>query len=136
MHIHSPAYIQNHVSFALAQQNPQTKLMYTKKNLNIIRILADIGCVHRFFITQSNKLNPNSLVIWLTVFLYKNTPFFKSFRLLSTPSRQYTITAQALRILNTSLGSSTIILSTSDGLITHQSAIYKGIGGLLLFILS
>jgi ribosomal protein S8 len=102
----------------------------------IIQILADIGCIHRYLITNNNSNKYNNHIIWLTIFLYNNTPFFKSFRLLSTPSRRYTISYKALRILSTSIGASTIILSTSFGLITHEDALERHVGGLLLFILS
>jgi len=136
MHVYSPSYIQNHVHFALAQKNPQSKVMYTRKTIMIIKVLAEIGCIHRFLISSSiYKKNPK-YIIWLTIFLYNNTPFFKSFRLLSTPSKHYTISYKALRILSTSIGASIIILSTSYGLITHKEALEKHIGGLLLFILS
>ena len=136
MHIHSPAYVQNHVHFALAQKNPKSQLVYSKKIITIVKILSDIGCIHRFLITQSTFNHRPQLLIWLSIFMYNNTAFFKSLRLLSTPSRQYTITYKALRILTTSIGASTIVLSTSLGLITHQKALCQGIGGLLLFILS
>jgi len=136
MHVYSPSYIQNHVHFALAQKNPQSKVIYTRKTIMIIQVLADIGCIHRYLIA-SNKLSKyNNYNIWLTIFLYNNTPFFKSFRLLSTPSRRYTISYKALRILSVSIGASTIILSTSFGLITHEDALERRIGGLLLYILS
>ena len=136
MHVYSPSYIQNHVHFALAQKNPQSKVIYTRKTIMIIRILAEIGCIHKFLITSNTYKKNCKYTIWLTIFLYNNTPFFKSFRLLSTPSKHYTIPYKALRILSTSIGASTIILSTSSGLITHKEALNKHIGGLLLFILS
>jgi ribosomal protein S8 len=136
MHVYSPSYIQNHVHFALAQKNPQSKVVYTRKTIMIIKMLAEIGCIHRFLITNNPCKKNYNYTIWLTIFLYNNTPFFKSFRLLSTPSKHYTISYKALRILYTSIGASTIILSTSFGLITHKEALDKHIGGLLLFILS
>ena len=136
MHVYSPSYVQNHIHFALAQRNPQSKIVYTRKTMMIVQILAEIGCIHRFIITNNKQLKHSNYTIWLTIFLYNNTPFFKSFRLLSTPSKHYTISYKALRILTSSIGASTIVLSTSRGLITHNDALEKRIGGLLLYILS
>jgi ribosomal protein S8 len=136
MHVYSPSYVQNHIHFALAQRNPQSKIVYTRKTIMIVQILAEIGCIHRFIITNNKQLKHSNYTIWLTIFLYNNTPFFKSFRLLSTPSKHYTISYKALRILTSSIGASTIVLSTSTGLITHNDALKKRVGGLLLYILS
>jgi ribosomal protein S8 len=136
MNVHIPSYIQNHVHFALAQQNPQSKLLYTKKTAIIVKMLAEIGCIHRFIVVNSSKFKTPQYFIWLSVFLYKNTPFFKSFRLVSTPSKRYTVSYKALNLLTSSIGASVIILSTSQGLVTHRQALKKKIGGLLLYILS
>lgn len=134
MFLNKPAYIQNHIAFALAQQNPITRLKYTKKSFIIIKILQAVGCIHRFFIKTPRNNFQKSII--LSILFYKNTPFFKSFRLLSTPTKQYNITYKALRILTLSLGVSTIILSTPKGLLTHKQALQYKIGGQLLYIIS
>ena len=133
---HKPAYVQNHIHFALAQRNPCSKLIYTKKIFTIIKILTQIGCINKFLLTRSSTKSFNNFSILLTILFYKNVPFFSSFRLLSTPTKRYTITYKALSTLNQSLGVSTIILSTPSGLITHNQALKKQQGGLLLFIVS
>ena len=53
MHVYSPSYIQNHVHFALAQKNPQSKVIYTRKTIMIVKVLAEIGCIHRFLVSGS-----------------------------------------------------------------------------------
>lgn len=63
MNIHVPARIQNHIHFALAQQNPQTKILFTKKTSVIIKMLAEIGCIHRYVIlTSSNRISTNYFI--------------------------------------------------------------------------
>lgn len=136
MFLNKPAYIQNQISFALSQQNPTTKLKYTKQSLIIIRILHSIGCIHKFIILNKKHYTLKSTNIIISILLYKNTPFFKSFRLLSTPTKYYNITYKALKLLNISVGVSIIILSTSKGLLTHQQALRYKIGGQLLYIIS
>ena len=134
--IHKPSYVQNHIHFALAQKNPYSKIIYTKKIFTIVKMLSEIGCINKFLLISSNTNNPNKYNILLTILFYNNIPFFSSFRLLSTPTKKFTITHTALKTLSPSLGLSTIILSTSAGLITHKQALKKSIGGLLLFIVS
>ena len=63
MHVYSPSYIQNHVHFALAQKNPQSKIIYTRKTIMIIQILADIGCVHRYLVTNNKLTKYNNYTI-------------------------------------------------------------------------
>ncbi len=133
---HKPAYVQNHIHFALNQQNPSSKIIYSRQTVRLVRMLQGIGCIHRFLILKDFGVSLQSHSIYLTVFFYKNTPFFKSFRLISTPSKQFRTTLNALKLLSKSLGSSTLIISTSRGLLTHDNAIKYGIGGTLLFILS
>ena len=136
MFLNKPAYIQNHISFALSQQNPITKLKYTKKTFLIIKILQSIGCIHRFLLKNIFTNRQRKKYILMSILLYKNTPFFKSFRLLSTPTKQYNITYKALKLLRLSIGTSTIILSTSKGLLSHKQALYYKVGGQLLYIIS
>jgi ribosomal protein S8 len=67
---------------------------------------------------------------------FKNTPFFKSLRLLSTPSKKHTTTLKGLRLINLSIKSSVIILSTPYGIIDHREALRIGTGGAILCIAS
>jgi ribosomal protein S8 len=136
MTLYKPALIQNHIQFAISQQNPYSWIPYTTQVINILRVLNKLGCIHKYYIFKVNTKNIIHYRIGLTVFMYKNTPFFKSFRLVSTPSKKYTISYKALRILQISLGASTLVLSTSLGIISHQEALLRQVGGNILFILS
>jgi ribosomal protein S8 len=79
--------------------------------------------------------NTNSWIYVNTTF-FKNTPFFKSLRLVSTPSKKHTTTIKGLRIINLSIKASVIILSTPYGIINHREALRIGTGGTILCIAS
>jgi len=75
------------------------------------------------------------MFVKFTILFYNNKSFFKSVRLITTASRKYAISLHALRILNSTLKSSILILSTSKGIITHKQAIKFKVSGLLLCVL-
>ena len=131
----SNIYLQNHLNFILQQHNKFIKINYSFKLFTLIKIFVLIGFLYNFLIILvNNKKNPYKNFI-LTIFFYKNVPFFKSCCLVSTQSLNYFINIKALRLLKLSLGFSILILSTSRGIISHKKALYYKIGGLILYIL-
>jgi ribosomal protein S8 len=67
---------------------------------------------------------------------YRNIPFFNSVRLVSTLTRKYIVKYKALKIIKQSIGTSTLVLSTDKGLITHREALKLRKGGILLYVIS
>lgn len=67
---------------------------------------------------------------------YKNAPFYKSIRYVSTPSKKHTVTLRALKLLKTAVRASILILSTPYGLVTHTQAIKLKTGGIIICVLS
>lgn len=43
------------------------------------------------------------------------------------------IKLQALKLLNKTIGGSSLILNTSNGLLTHRDALEQGVGGVLIY---
>jgi len=72
----------------------------------------------------------------ISPFIYKQSSFFKSVKLISTPSKTFTVKLKALLIIQKSLGGSLLLLETSKGIITHKEAVRLKIGGKLLCSLS
>ena len=72
----------------------------------------------------------------ISPFIYKKSSFFKSIKLISTPSKIFTVKLKALLIIQKSLGGSILLLETSKGIITHKEALNLKIGGKLLCTLS
>ena len=129
------AYLINHVNIATTRKKPKIKLLISKRMLPLLKALHRIGCVSRYvYITKYKKHLRLDYVI-LTVPFFKQRPFFKSIRLVSTPSKKYNVSLKALTLISNSLRSSFAILSTPYGVITHKEAIKLKTGGLLICII-
>ena len=70
----------------------------------------------------------------MSVPFYKKMPFFKSIRLISTPSKKHRLSLKSLNLLNKTLKASVLILSTDKGILTHREALKFKIGGLALCV--
>ena len=132
----SDALLTNHINIAISRKLLRTTIKSSKRLLSLLKVLFEIGCVHHYIIFKRyyNQKNFNTFVKF-TVLFYNNKSFFKSVRLVTTASRKYAISLRALRILNSTLKSSILILSTSKGIVTHKEAIKFKVSGLLLCIL-
>ena len=134
------AYVVNHLNLAISRKKLFIKIKYTKKTLSLVKALHKIGYISNYSVIVKaptkwdSYLSQASIVINLIFF--KNTPFFKSLRLISTPSKKHTVSLRALNVINTSVKSSMIIVSTPYGVIDHKEAIRIGTGGTLLCIAS
>jgi small subunit ribosomal protein S8 len=128
----SNSYLISHINLALSKKLSSSTIIFSNKILSLVRILYKFGCIYKFNIFTKN----NKKFIKFTCFFYKNKPFFKGIRLISTSSRKYYISLKALMIVHKSLNSSILILSTPKGIISHYEAIKMRVGGLLLCILN
>ena len=139
----SYAYVVNHLNLAMSRKQLSIKIKYTKKTITLVKALYTIGYISNYVITKNNKivdtktkLDSYSTYITLSVVYFKNTSFFKSLRLVSTPSRRHTITLRGLQLVTLSIKSSVIVLSTPHGIIDHREAIRLKTGGLILCMAS
>ena len=131
----SSVYLQNQLNFALIQNKRYSRLRFSKNILILIKVFLEVGYIYKFFVLNKNWKNLNIKEILLTIFFYKQTPFFKSCKLISTSAKSFFITLKALQLLKNNLEQSILILSTSKGIITHKKALQLNIGGLLLYII-
>jgi len=107
--------------------------------------LFKIGYISNYSIIVSNPVglipldssyDPRYTYIFINLIFFKNTPFFKSLRLVSTPSKKHVTTLKALGVINQSIKSSVLILSTPYGIVDHKEALKMGTGGTILCIAS
>ena len=105
-----------------------------RKSLRLIKTLHSIGCVNKFLLTSQTKKGLHLSYVHLSIPFYKNTPFFKSIRLISTPSKRHRLSLSSLSLLNKTLKASVLILSTDKGIITHHEALKFKVGGLALCV--
>lgn len=125
--------VSNHVNLALSKKSFKNKIVLTKTNLKLLKLLRSIGCINNLSVLSSQgKFN----YITFSVFLYRNSTFFYKVRTVSTSSKKFFMSYRALKMISTNLKSTLIILSTSKGLVSHKEALYLKIGGLILFVIS
>jgi len=127
-------YIVNHYNIINTYKNYKIKIIYTRKLLELVQIFYKIGLINNYFILKPLSFSKKLHIIF-SVFFYKNTVFFKNIKLLSTVSKKHYITYRGLKLLNFYIKNSVIIISTSQGLLTHKTALKNKIGGLLLILI-
>lgn len=139
------AYVVNHLNLATARKKLFIKIRYTRKTLDLTKALFKIGYISNYSIIVSNPVglipldssyDPRYTYIFINLIFFKNTPFFKSLRLVSTPSKKHVTTLKALGVINQSIKSSVLILSTPYGIVDHKEALKMGTGGTILCIAS
>ena len=104
-------------------------LHYSRKALILLKFLYLIGAVGNYYFAV-NYYKEKLLVVYPTYYNLK--PLTKHFKMFSTPSNTLFISYKALRLLQKKVGVAIYILSTPLGIISHNLAIKKKIGGILL----
>lgn len=136
MQYNSFAYVINHLNIASTRKKPKIKIAVTTKTLLLIKALHKVGCIHRFIICSKQVGTRQMRYAYISTPFFKQTPFFKSVRLVSTPSRRHTISLKSLKTTAGSIRSSIIILSTPYGVVDHREALRLRTGGLILCFIS
>ena len=133
MRYNSYAYVINHLNLAITRKKLFIKIKHTRKTLELVKALYKVGYINSFSVSTGDYKNS---FIYISPSFFKNTPFFKAVRLVSTPSKKHFTTLKALYVMDKTLNSSIIILSTPQGLIDHKEAIRMRTGGIILCIAS
>ena len=128
------SYISNHYNLLVSKKHCSKTVKLTQTTLKLVRILFSNGVISNFvtFINSSN----NKKFIKFTVFFYKNSPFFKKIKTISTQSKTFYISKNSLILLKKIFKSSLLILSTTNGLLTSKAAAEIGIGGKIIYIIT
>lgn len=121
------SYVISHVNIAISRKLLSTQIIYSRRVIQIVRALQKLGCIKNYFVYK-NKYK----FIKFSPLFYKGRPYFTSIRLISTSSKKFYISINALRKLNKSVKASVYLLSTSRGIIPHTQALEYSIGGILL----
>lgn len=125
---YSISYLVNQVNLSAAHRTLFFTAALTKSTLMFIQIFKEFGLIRRYVVVMIG--GKASLKVYLNY--YKNSAIGCNFKLMTRPSKQFSISLQALRLLAKRSGRSTFILSTSYGLLSHHQAITRKIGGVLL----
>lgn len=127
MRYNSYAFLINHVNIVASKKHRWITIQLTKKSLRLLPLFKKYGLVN-----SSLMVCPKKKTFKISPFVYKGSPFFKGVRLISTPSKVFTIKIKTLNILTKSLGSTILLIETSRGVVTHSEALKLNIGGRLL----
>ena len=133
MPYNSVAFLVNHTKFSVVSKRRWILFRCTKKMLPILAIFKRIGLLNSYIL---NRQNSTQLTVKLSPFFYKTSAFYKSIRLVSTPSKRFNIKLRTLQVLTKSIGEAVIILETSLGILTHTEALRLKIGGKILIVLT
>lgn len=129
------SYFLAHVNLAIKKKHAQTTVRYSKHAHQLLRLLYQSGCVNNYIIHWGVfRFKPRKFITF-SITHYKNTPFFGNVRVVTTPSRQHSISLKTLTIINTSFKSSIMILSSPQGILTHKEAIRRKVSGQILAIM-
>lgn len=134
MNYSSNILVSNHVNLALSKNSLRNKLLFTKKNLFYLRCFHSFGVINGLYVLD--KISKRDKKIMFSVFFYKNVSFFYKVKQISTSSKKFYISLKALKVLNTNLKASILLISTSKGLLTHKQALMYKTGGILMFLIS
>jgi ribosomal protein S8 len=130
------SYIINHYNLLITSKKKSKTVRFTNQNLKLIKILFKAGAVNHYTLIKLGKKNKINLFIKFTVFHFKNSPFYKTIRIVTTQSKSFSITLGTIKLLLPIFKTSLFILSTPLGLLTHAEALKLGTGGLIVCILN
>ena len=121
-------YFINHLKLNIAKQNFFFDIIVTPSVKQMLHIFYTLGIVRRFHRLQSTRYRvypgwSSSSLLYRRVKVYSHT---------KNPLK---ISVKALSVLKQSTGCSSLILSTSKGVITHQEALRLRLGGQLICII-
>jgi ribosomal protein S8 len=79
--------------------------------------------------------NKKRFLIRISPLYFKNKSFYRHAKLVTTPSREYSLSLKSMRTLRSYSGETVFILSTSKGVMTMEEAFNFKIGGIILYYL-
>lgn len=126
------SYVANHFNILNSKKLPRITILYTKRSYGLIRSLYGARVIQNYILLTRK----NTKYIIFSSYHYKNTTYFSHLRIVSTPSKAHTISLSALKIVNSALGNSIILLETDRGIITHSDALSYKMGGRILGVVS
>lgn len=132
MHSYTYSHTINHLNLITTKKNAKVKILINRRGLTLLRALHEVGCVSKFIISKGYVRKTLRTYAYISAPFYKNTAFFKSVRVVSTPSKHHQISLRGLKLITHSLNASIMLLSTSGGIITHREALKLGVGGKIL----
>lgn len=79
--------------------------------------------------------NKRRFLIRISPLYFKGKSFYRHAKLVTTPSREYSLDRSSMKTLRSYSGQTVFILSTSKGIMTMEKAFHLNIGGIILYYL-
>lgn len=123
-------YLLSQLRINTAKHNFFFKVSIGVRDVEMLQLLTNRGIVRRFYKLHVTKTNKHLYLVYPNYTRLNNT----NLRLTPlTRNRGHTsITLNALKIIDIASGGSSFILKTTKGLLSHQEAISKGLGGVVV----
>ena len=104
------------------------KILYTRKNLIIIKIFKTLNLIYQYSLIKKNN------IIYIQIYLnfFNSKKIGSNLKIISKPSKKVYISYQALRLLAKRTGRSIFLISTTKGIISHHTALQKKLSGILI----
>jgi ribosomal protein S8 len=106
-------------------------MLVTRKILPILQLLVKLNIVRRFYFLPT--VNHFEKKVRVFPFYNKMQTITSNLSLHFRKAHPIAIKLQALKLLNKTIGGSSLILNTSNGLLTHRDALEQGVGGVLIY---
>lgn len=119
----------SNINLAFSRRSVNNKFRFTNNNYTVMKCLYSLGLLNSISLVVIN----GTRYIRFSLFLYKSNPFFYKIKNVSTSTKRYYVTLKSLQIMATYLKASTVVLSTSYGIINHKEALRRRVGGIILF---
>lgn len=122
------SYILNLININKLKKNLYFFILFTVKNYQFVKTLKKFNVIHDYKLIKKNSFT----YIKITLFFYKNKVICHNFKIITRPSKVFTISYQSLTLLSKKTNSSIFLISTSKGILSHKEAILRKTGGIVL----
>lgn len=104
------------------------KILYSRKNLNIVKIFKTINLIYQYSLIKTDD------VTYIQIYLnyFNNKKIGTNLKIISKPSKKVYISYIALRLLAKRTGRSIFLISTTNGIISHHTALKYKLSGIVV----
>lgn len=120
--------ISNLINIHKLQKSLTFKILYSQKNLNIVKIFKNINLIYQYSLIRKNNIN----YILINLNFFNTKKIGTNLKIISKPSKKVYISYTALRILAKRTGRSIFLISTTNGIITHHEALKYKLSGVVV----
>lgn len=106
-------------------------MLVTRRILPILQLLVKLNIIRRFYFLPTTSSFEKKVRVF--PFYNKLQTITSNISLHFRKAHPISIKLQALKLLNKTLGGSSLILNTPQGLLTHREALLQGVGGILIY---